>query len=553
MDPKLRAYLESIGLKAGATDSEGRIFMVGLKGVQLEKATRLAAESLLGVTLPASGAEMPPVEPVVEAPAAPVAPAVDPAAAANEPAGPAVPAPAAATPAFADAAVQQQIEQIGQLAGLEGDEMTQFVNTFRLHDDPVESARKNALERMEANMPGVDGGRTPSIGVGDDGRVAYNAALGASILAEFGVDADDGTAEANADEQLVGRMTGQTAVGKGRMWLASLGVDTMARGLTDEDVARCMMDPRELSAYGLGSVAVGHSTGDFTGVLSNVASKSLVKAFEEEETTFQFWAGEKKVPNLHEHEMHSMGRVPMPKRVGEFGDYELVYFGEKKEKARAIKHGLRVGISLEMIIQDTMNAFGEEVMDFAASARRLDNYLVYKQLTDNGVMVEDGKAMFHADHGNLAAAGAAISKASLSAARKMLRRQRGIKNKEGVAETLRITPSFLLCPEEVVDDADQLVASAVDPTKSNATPNYRFVRNLTVLSDPELDDVSTTAWWLMGPRRQSCVKKVKMKGYDIPQIRRSKMQADDAVYFQLRYFTGAASAEYRTAVKNPGS
>ena len=104
----------------------------------------------------------------------------------------------------------------------------------------------------------------------------------------------------------------------------------------------------------------------------------------------------------------------------------------------------------------------------------------------------DGTALFHANHKNLAASGAAITAASLGAARTAMRTQ---KDASGNA-TLNIRPNLLIVPAALEDTARVLMASETDPSQSNSRKPNPVRGAFNVIVDARLDAASTTAWYL---------------------------------------------------------
>ena len=125
-----------------------------------------------------------------------------------------------------------------------------------------------------------------------------------------------------------------------------------------------------------------------------------------------------------------------------------------------------------------------------AAARRLEADMVFGMLTSNPVL-GDGHALFSAEHSNQGAS-LPLTFAGLAAARSAMRKQKGI---AGLAH-LDPQPKFLIVPVGLETQAEQLLASLVDPARNNNTPNSEFIRGLTLVADPRLDAASATTWYL---------------------------------------------------------
>lgn len=553
MDMKLNtgqvSLLRSLGLGEDATDAQVELFVEGLNAQQAQALQALADSTApeggqgqggqaapaasgggdgggSGLTLNSAGGQPQSAGGVVP----PAAPVVDGA------------VPGAGAEPASRSELQGLVTEAGALLG-EGFNSDEFVAFHTLNRSTSDHARSELVSFIQKERKPLG----MSVSVGDDGREGFAAALGDVMSLRMGQVVEKPHARVES-------LNHRSMVEIGREYLSGLGVPGV-NSMMPERVGQLMIDRMELSGY-LGGVALSHTTSDFPGILSTSAKKTLVDGFEQEETTYQAWARNEELPDLHEWEEHSGGGVPRPKRVPELGEYELVTFGFKAEMKRVYKHGLKVGLSLEMLIQDNLGAFAERLMDFGGAARALRNQLVYDQLVNNGTMNEDSTALFHGDHNNLNKGGAgAPTLAILSAMRTAMRLQKGVSPDDGVTEgrNIRITPAFVLLPEELVDATTQLIASTVDPGKSNGTPNYPFIRQLTPVSDPELSDASTTAWYMLGQKRKSPVKSLTLRGYATPTVTRTNKVDNDSIMFQLRDFCGAARVEWRSGQKNNGA
>lgn len=67
---------------------------------------------------------------------------------------------------------------------------------------------------------------------------------------------------------------------------------------------------------------------------------------------------------------------------------------------------------------------------------------------------------------------------------------------------LNIVPRYLIIPAALEVTAEVLLASLVDPTKQNDTPNPSWIRNLELVVDPRLDEVSEKGWYLAADHNQ---------------------------------------------------
>lgn len=181
--------------------------------------------------------------------------------------------------------------------------------------------------------------------------------------------------------------------------------------------------------------------------------------------------------------------------------------------------------------------------------------MVYSKLTGNSAM-SDGKALFHTDHGNLAT-GAALSLESLGAARAAMRLQQGANNADVAAGGHPVyidpQPRFLIVPVALETKAEALLSS-LDPTRSSNAESVAWIRRLSLVSDPRLDAVSPSAWYLAAnPQQIEGIVRVYLAGEPRPFLDDKDGWVTDTTDYKVRLDVGAGVIDYRGLLKNPGA
>lgn len=248
---------------------------------------------------------------------------------------------------------------------------------------------------------------------------------------------------------------------------------------------------RGLSSMEIASRAL-HHTSDFPLILAAVANKRLRAAYEAAPVTYNRWA--RRAPNAPDFKTINalqIGSAPDLEKVAEGGEFKYGTVKEAGETYKVATFGKIVAFTRQSIINDDLRAFDRVLASFGSSARRLENSLVYKELTANAAMA-DGTALFHADHGNLGAAGA-IAVATLGEGRAAMRKQKGLGG-----DLINIAPSFLLVPTDLEQLAYQYTSSQFVPAKPGDTNEFRSGGRtaLEPIVEPLLDATSTSQWYL---------------------------------------------------------
>lgn len=221
-------------------------------------------------------------------------------------------------------------------------------------------------------------------------------------------------------------------------------------------------------------------TGAFPGILSNVANKSMMQAYQTAPTTYQLWTAKGSNSDFKEATRYRLGEADDLVKVNENGEFQAGTVSEGAAKTSIATYGRTFSLTRQAIINDDMGALKNLPNIYGAAARRMVNKMVYKVLLDNPT-IED-KKLFTTDRNNLNAS-TDLTVAGLGAMKANMAKQTNI----GGEEKLNIQPAFLIVPVELEVQAAQLINSVVDPSKSNATVNP-FANKLTVISDPELTE-----------------------------------------------------------------
>ena len=318
------------------------------------------------------------------------------------------------------------------------------------------------------------------------------------------------------------------------------------------DMAYALLDmsgrmPSDKSPASLISAAMG--TSDFAELLANTAARSLRTGYLEQQGSHLAISSEREVPDFREQSLVNLSAAPDLLEVPEFAEYQAGNVVDSASKFKVVTHGRLLQISRQALVNDDLQAFTQLPAAFGASARRKEADEVFKQITGN-VNMGDGKALFHADHGNLSASGAVLSVASLGVARAAMRRQKS----PGGLSFLDIQPAVLLVPTELQTVAEGIVASLVDPSKQNDASNPAWVRNLTVVADPRLDEHSTASWYLFAaPSSVDGLVRAYLAGQARPYIEENNEFIRDVMSLKCRLDFGVGVIDYRAAYKNLGA
>lgn len=540
MSRKLRKYLESIGLKASATEAQAWAFMATLEGEESAHARKLGAEENAE-----DGDEDGDKDEDEE----------------EEEDGEKGDAEAADPPGGDDD--EEEEEETASDSTSESAErgrVTSIMNLgskFRMPESFVHHhvASGTSVRNVKAAIVSHQAAtRAPvSIGVGPNLNQASVFETITDALAASGTP-DRKLYRRNERGELVARdirpqargLVGKPFIKIAESWLAMTGRDP--RLMSAGDLKRVLWDGGD---FGGRRVAV-HTTSDFDAVCANALNKSALREYAESPVTWPLWCRKGTAPDFNEIKRVALGEAPNLPEVREGGEYTLATVGDRKEVYTLIKYGRSFELTWEALLADNVGLFSRLPAMWVRAARRREEIAAIAALTGNGNM-SDGNALFDASNHSNVAAGSDIdppSVASLSAARVAMRRQTGISSDV----ILNIAPHCLIVPATLETVAERIINSENDPASSAPNVVNPFFRKLQLAVSPLLDQSSITQWFLAGdPKMWETVEVCFLDAYPTPVIVQTDQLNPDKRVFNCRHVVAAKALDWRALYANAGT
>ena len=203
-------------------------------------------------------------------------------------------------------------------------------------------------------------------------------------------------------------------------------------------------------------------------------------------------------------------------------------------------------ISFQTLVNDDVNALADISAKMTRGARQWFNGFLVDTIIANPKL-GDNKAVFHADHGNLAAAGAAPSDTTIGAGKLAMRTQ-----KDASGNPVDAPPRFIVISAALEMTVDKLLAQIYPAQPDNAIV---AVRNLTPIAEPRFDAKGQTAPWYLfaDPAIAPVFEFAELSGDAGPQV--ETRQGFETVGTEVRvvWHVGAGAVDSRGAWKNPGA
>lgn len=313
-----------------------------------------------------------------------------------------------------------------------------------------------------------------------------------------------------------------------------------------------MMTNNQMAGAALGVVRLSgmHGTSDFANILSNVASKVMRRAYEEAPSTWQVWCAVAEAADFKPSERPQLSEAPSLELINEHGEYTAGSFSDFKESNQVKTYGRKFMVTRKTVVNDDLQALLRIPKAFGAAGQRRINDLVYYILTANQTMAYDNKALFVADHANLASPADVLGTTGLSNGRKAMRVQTGPNG-----AVLNIVPRFLLVPAALETTSEVLLrsVSSVDDNKNEGVVNP-WRNSLVPVVESRLDSNSDTAWYLAAdPSQVDTVEVMFLDGVQAPVIEEAETSDIDGKAYYVRLDVGARALDHRGLRKSAGT
>lgn len=348
---------------------------------------------------------------------------------------------------------------------------------------------------------------------------------------------DPATIMARRSEALFARVSGTAPKPEAAPYMA----DTL------RDHARAAVEATGQSTRGMDADqlfrAAMHTTSDFPNLLTGTGNRTLMAGYQAAQSPIKTTlARQATLPDFRAGTRLKLSDVSLLEKVSESGEIKSTTRGEAKESYSLDTYATQFAISRRALINDDLGAF----RDWGATAGRMaaetEANLLLAKLLSNPVMGEDGVALFHATHGNLAA-GAALDVAALDAARKAMRGMKALDKRTPI----NATPKFLVVGPELETTAERVLASIYAATVADVNA---FSGKLTLLVEPRITDESFYVF------ADSAILPVLEYSYlssaQGPQM--ASREGWDVLGMEFRVVLdfGCGAVDFRGAFKNPG-
>lgn len=225
------------------------------------------------------------------------------------------------------------------------------------------------------------------------------------------------------------------------------------------------------------------STATLNAVFTMNFAAQMLQGFIDAPDTTGPWTKEDPLPNFQTVERFQLGKSSKLKKMERHQKSEDVTVEANLESYKLARYAGNFVVDEMDIIDDRFGAIDAIApRDMGEAARVLRPDLVYSILLGNPTMLQDSKALFHVDHGNFSASGAALSRANIDSAKSAMASQ------TSNGRLLDIRAQYLIVPETKGWAAEQIIGSAeVRGTGADYGTMNPARGKFQVISEPRLD------------------------------------------------------------------
>lgn len=288
--------------------------------------------------------------------------------------------------------------------------------------------------------------------------------------------------------------------------------------------------------------AATHSTSDFPAIFEGALNARLLASYEAQQPTYTAVAERIDFSDFREMPLVRAGDFPDLLEVREGGEIKQGTFGESKETAILVPYGRQLEISRQMLINDNLGAIDRVLAQYGQKVAQFEDRTFYSFAL--AAKMADGKAMFHADHKNLAASGSVLSVESVDAGMQKMALQEGLDG-----EVLGVVPSIILTGAKQSLAAKRLVAEISATSAAEVNP---YSGDFVHVQTPRITGLE---WFLLAAPSAGGAQWVYgyLDGAEGPRVRTDEPFGRQGMSMSVELDFGFGAGDHRFAYKNPGA
>ncbi|XAI95601.1 major head protein [Nostoc phage Nsp-JY21] len=295
-------------------------------------------------------------------------------------------------------------------------------------------------------------------------------------------------------------------------------------------------------------MAASLSTSDFSAVFENALNKRLQQDYAIAQPTYREIAQRMDFTDYRPHPVAGVGELGQLTEIKEGAEIKAGNFNDKRESLTLKAFGMTAEITEQMIVNDDLGAIATVLARSGMVVAANEDKQFYEMAFggaggDGPTLGETTRQMFNATDVTKAGTAAAITIASLTAARTALMTKKSLGGLD-----LALVPSILLVGPAKLTEAQQIVAPLQADQAGNVNP---FAGTLRIVVTPK---ITGNAWYLFAdPAIAANFAYGFLQGSEGPQVRNETPIGRLGMIYQITHRFGAGGIDFRAGFKNPGA
>jgi hypothetical protein len=314
------------------------------------------------------------------------------------------------------------------------------------------------------------------------------------------------------------------------------------------DLAKRILQERGLSTLGSPTELLTramHTTSDFSTLLSELFNKSLL-ALRAAPSPIQQVFRRTSMADFRSRHILEVSDGPGLELIHEAGEVKFDTIEAKQLASYKLgSYAKGFGVSFQVLVNDDIGALSDLSAKITRGARAWFEGFLADTIISNPKL-SDNKAVFHADHANLASTGTAPTDTAIAAAKLAIRKQ-----VDASGNPIGAQPRYILVGAQNEVVVDKLLAQLY-PTNSSEAETA--ARGLIPVVEPRFDLRNHTAWYVFcSPDEAPVFEYAELQGYEGPRVESRPGWNTLGTEFRVVWHCGAGAIDHRGGFKNPGA
>jgi HPt (histidine-containing phosphotransfer) domain-containing protein len=398
-------------------------------------------------------------------------------------------------------------------------------------------AQQEVIEALAARQVTVSSARTPDVEMGATDTEKFRAAVTDAMLTQI-LGRNAVKTPAPGSEQIE------------RITPTQLAAECLRRaGIPTSFMGKDAIIQRALSLRSSSAIP-SQGTGDFTSLLANVATKTMMYAYDMAPATWRFWCKIGSLPDFKAVKRVLMSSAPELLQVAEFGEVTHGQMSDTGEDVQLVTLARKLVITRQALVNDDLDFFNTVFAAFGARTAAIINRLPYALLASNPTMA-DSEELFSSAHGNTA--NTAFSGTSAGVALAAMFQQKSLPASSGDSIPLNVIPKYALVGYGNMVAAKILFNSM---SSEDSNKNAGVMNPYNTISDLPDANITTNSgkehYYVADPAMFPAVEVAFLNGQQQPTLKEEPTSPVMGVDFTAFIDVTAKALDHRGIYRNQG-